>query len=62
MGAVSKSQKKRLTMYSSAIMIGYIGIKYGWERHKQGTPFYRYNKARLHRHDSYLRICGVSLK
>jgi hypothetical protein len=48
LGAVSKSQR-RLTMFSSSAVIGYIGVMYRWDDAVAGSdPFYVYRKARLH--------------
>ena len=48
MGSVSKSRKK-LTMYSSSAIIGYIGVMYRWDDDVAETdPFYVYRKGRLH--------------
>lgn len=50
-GAISRS-RKMLTMYSSSLTIGYVGIMYRWDLDVEKTdPFYLYRKARLHRRD-----------
>lgn len=50
-GAVSQS-RKILTMYSSSLTVGYVGIMYRWDLDTPVTdPFYLYRKARLHRRD-----------
>jgi len=50
-GAVSKS-KKKLVMFSSSAVIGYIGVMYRWDEYATDVdPFYIYRKARLHRRD-----------
>ncbi|MFE5679405.1 hypothetical protein ACFQ7B_34210 [Streptomyces erythrochromogenes] len=50
-GAVSPSLG-RLTMFSSSMVVGYIGIAYRWELREAGAdPFYKYRRARLHRRD-----------
>ena len=50
-GAVSVS-RERLTMFSSSLSLGHIGVMYRWnEDANEVDPFYRYRKARLHRRD-----------
>ncbi|MEU6745962.1 hypothetical protein ABZ914_07045 [Spirillospora sp. NPDC046719] len=51
MGAVSTS-RQRLTMYSSASILAYIGVMHRWDEDARDVdPFYIHKKARLHRRD-----------
>ncbi len=55
-GMVSRSQRK-LVMYSSSAIIGYIGVMYRWDDYVSETdPFYIYRRARLHRRDHLPRV------
>ena len=48
LGGVSPS-RQQLTLYSSALIVNFIGIFYRWEDGCQSTdPFYVYRRARLH--------------
>lgn len=39
----------RLTLYSSSLIVGFIGVFYRWEQQPNGLdPFYDYQRARLH--------------
>ncbi len=50
-GAVSRSTHE-LVMYSSGLLIGYIGIMYRWEEGCEAVdPFYAYRRGRLHDRD-----------
>lgn len=50
-GYVSR-RRQVLTMYSSSLTFGYIGVFYRWDLDTPHTdPFYIYQKARLHRRD-----------
>lgn len=47
-GAVSRS-RRRLTMYSSSMAVGGVGVMYRWDEDcTQIDPFYFYRRARLH--------------
>lgn len=48
-GAVSRS-RRRLTMYSSSVTIGAVGVMYRWDEDcVEVDPFYVYQRARLHK-------------
>lgn len=48
-GAVSRA-RERLTMYSSSLTIGAVGVMYRWDEDcDEVDPFYVYRRARLHK-------------
>ncbi|WP_203987191.1 hypothetical protein [Virgisporangium aurantiacum] len=47
-GAVSRS-RQQLSMYSSSLIVNFVGVMYRWEHAKEDVdPFYVYQRGRLH--------------